>query len=101
LGIRPGLSVDHEISYGTDMFTPRYMAEECSRHTLQATALVNQAYPRLVSDSQSISANAREGFVQLTARGPQKAGIPTRENQPSETRGSSNASGAIDYAFLG
>jgi len=76
----------------------RLMAGQRPNHTLQATALVNEAYVRLV-DAQQVSWQDRAHFFALCARAMRQILIDHARARASEKRGGDQISIELDEAL--
>src|SRR5690348_4522506 len=76
----------------------RMMAAERPNHTLQATALVNEAYVRLV-DTQQVSWQDRAHFFALCARAMREILIDHARSRASAKRGGGQVAIQLDEAL--
>jgi RNA polymerase sigma factor (TIGR02999 family) len=76
----------------------RLMANQRPNHTLQATALVNEAYVRLV-DAREVSWQDRAHFFALCARAMRQILIDHARTRASEKRGGGQVSIQLDEAL--
>jgi RNA polymerase sigma factor (TIGR02999 family) len=76
----------------------RMMAAERPNHTLQATALVNEAYVRLV-DTQQISWQDRAHFLAICARAMREILIDHARSRGSAKRGGGEVAIELDEAL--
>ncbi|MBI5362139.1 MAG: RNA polymerase subunit sigma-70 [Planctomycetes bacterium] len=70
------------------------MAREPAKHTLQATALVNEAYLRLV-DQHSLTAMGRSEFMALAARTMRRVLVDHARASGAEKRGGGARAGTL------
>jgi RNA polymerase sigma-70 factor, ECF subfamily len=76
----------------------RYMRRENAGHTLQTTALVNEAYLRL-ADSKDLNFHDRAHFFAVSANVMRRILIDEARKRQSERRGGDNLMLAIDEAL--
>jgi RNA polymerase sigma factor (TIGR02999 family) len=77
----------------------RYMAHERPEHTLQATALVNEAYLRLI-DIERIHWRDRSHFLAVAARVMRRILVDNARAHRSHKRGSGAGNLSLDEALL-
>jgi RNA polymerase sigma factor (TIGR02999 family) len=76
------------------------MASERSDHTLQATALVHEAYVRLVDDRNSASWNSRGHFFGAAAEAMRRILIDAAQRKSAKKRGGGHERIELDFANL-
>jgi RNA polymerase sigma-70 factor (ECF subfamily) len=76
-----------------------YMARERPGHTLQATALVNEAYLRLI-DVRAISWQNRAHFLAMSARMMRRILVDSARARGNDKRGGGAQQVALDEAML-
>lgn len=78
----------------------RYMAGERVGHTLQTTALVNEAYLRLV-DSRKVNWQSRAHFLAISAQLMRRTLVDYARSRQSQKRGAGAQKVTLDEALIG
>ncbi len=76
----------------------RYMHAERASHTLQATALLNEAWMRLVDDQRDASWEGRSHFVRVAARAMRNVLVDHARAKLAEKRGGGRTAAATAAA---
>lgn len=87
--------VHHELH----LIAQRHMAHEGAGHTLQATALVNEAYLRLV-DTKAVAWNDRTHFLAVAARVMRHILVDHARGRSYQKRGGDLTRAAFDEALI-
>jgi RNA polymerase sigma-70 factor, ECF subfamily len=87
------------VHYELHRIAQRCMAGEGNRHTLQATALVNEAYVRLV-DGKSVAWHDRAHFLAVSARVMRRILVDHARARRSQKRGGLAARVTFDEALV-